>query len=647
MQHPQFNILLIEDDPNYLDLIPLLLARSTAAHFKVEYTTRLAEALKRLADGGIDIILLDLDLPDSLGMPTLTRILAGAPAIPVVVLTGMDDTVVGVQALQAGAQDYLDKGRIESSLLARIVYYAIERHRTQEALRLSEQRFRMLIEKNSDGMLIVNREGVIRFANPAAEVFFDRTFQELQGMAFGFPIATGNVVELEINRPGRTLVAEMRVADVEWNGEAAWLASLRDITPLKQIEERLRHHHDQLRKRTATLREANRWLTILRRVDAELFRRLNMHYVVKIGLDAALRIALADGAYVALAEEGGLRIIDSLGPLPRGILNQMLPQESSISARVLRTQQAELIRDVSQDPDYYDLVPGTRAQMTMPLIAHRKSIGVLTLGTTHPARFRSEVFEVTKLLTARLATAIDNALMYEESRRLIHELDAYAHTVAHDLKNPLNIIEGYGALLHEEYARLSDDELAEYTGLILKTGRKMTNIVNELLLLAEVRKMGTIKAKPLDMATIVREATARLTTQISASEATIALPETWPVAEGYAPWVEEVWSNYISNAIKYGGKPPRVELGATLEDAHMIRFWTRDNGPGIPPDKLPHLFRQFTRLDETRAQGHGLGLSIVQRVVSRLGGETRAESTEGQGSTFSFTLPVAKDAPTG
>jgi len=233
--------------------------------------------------------------------------------------------------------------------------------------------------------------------------------------------------------------------------------------------------------------------------------------------------------------------------------------------------------------------------------------------------------------------------MYEESERLVQELDAFAHTVAHDLKNPLHIIGGYGALIHEEYAELSNDELAEYTGMIVKTSRKITNIINELLLLAGVRKMATIKTEPLDMVTIVSEAQARLTTLITDYGATITLPESWPVAVGYAPWVEEVWANYISNAVKYGGKPPHVQLGATLEDPGIIRFWVKDDGEGIPPDKLPHLFSQFTRLDETRAQGHGLGLSIVQRIVARLGGETRAESAYGQGgSTFSFTLPAAK-----
>jgi signal transduction histidine kinase len=121
----------------------------------------------------------------------------------------------------------------------------------------------------------------------------------------------------------------------------------------------------------------------------------------------------------------------------------------------------------------------------------------------------------------------------------------------------------------------------------------------------------------------------------------------WPVARGYGPWVEEVWANYISNAVKYGGQPPRIELGATpLPPANesgegRVRFWVRDNGPGITPEDQARLFTPFTRLDQVRAAGHGLGLSIVRRIVEKLGGEVSVESQVGQGSTFSFTLPAA------
>jgi signal transduction histidine kinase len=108
---------------------------------------------------------------------------------------------------------------------------------------------------------------------------------------------------------------------------------------------------------------------------------------------------------------------------------------------------------------------------------------------------------------------------------------------------------------------------------------------------------------------------------------------------GHGPWVEQVWINYISNALKYGGSPPYVELGAAAQSDGMVRFYVHDNGQGISPEEQAQLFQEFIRLGQTRAGGHGLGLSIVRRIVEKLGGEVGVESEIGQGSIFSFTLP--------
>jgi signal transduction histidine kinase len=169
---------------------------------------------------------------------------------------------------------------------------------------------------------------------------------------------------------------------------------------------------------------------------------------------------------------------------------------------------------------------------------------------------------------------------------------------------------------------------------------KMIQIIDELLLLASVRKTPNVPMKPLDMAQIVAEARQRLDGQIHESQAEIVIPDAWPQAFGHAPWVEEVWANYISNAIKYGGSPPRIELGADRNGDGTIHFWVRDNGKGLTEAQLRMLFKPFSRAEPGKADGHGLGLSIVKRIVERLGGEVRVTSTVGEGSTFGFTLPA-------
>jgi len=219
------------------------------------------------------------------------------------------------------------------------------------------------------------------------------------------------------------------------------------------------------------------------------------------------------------------------------------------------------------------------------------------------------------------------------------ELDAFAHTVAHDLKNPLALIVGYAEAL--DGVSLKGEELSYHLRLMARNGHKMSSIIDELLLLASMRKLGEMELGPLDMARVVDEARARLIYLIGEYQAEIVLPEAWPVPLGYGPWVEEVWANYMSNALKYGGHPPRVEMGATVQEDDTVRFWIRDNGRGLTPEEQARLFTPFTRLDQVSAKGHGLGLSIVRRIVEKMGGQVGVESQIGQGSTFSFTLPLA------
>jgi signal transduction histidine kinase len=218
------------------------------------------------------------------------------------------------------------------------------------------------------------------------------------------------------------------------------------------------------------------------------------------------------------------------------------------------------------------------------------------------------------------------------------ELEAYASTVAHDLKEPLAVMI-LTANLITRVTDLTFEELQEYLQQIRSNAYKMNSIINSLLLFAKVGK-AEAPVECVDMAWVVKNVRDRLNHMINEHQATLDLPESWPDALGYAPWLEEVWANYITNALKYGGQPPRVELGASTQPDGMIRFWTRDNGPGIPPTAQARLFAPFSQINPMNTQGHGLGLSIVIRIVEKLGGQVGLESEAGQGNLFFFTLPA-------
>ena len=220
------------------------------------------------------------------------------------------------------------------------------------------------------------------------------------------------------------------------------------------------------------------------------------------------------------------------------------------------------------------------------------------------------------------------------------ELDAFAHTVAHDLKNPLTNLQLYADIVQRQLSTDDDPTLVRGMRHIVENAARMGRIMEALLLLSGVRRQQVALA-PLNMAQIVEQAQQRLQIQAQAAKADIYLPSVWPTAVGYAPWVEEIWYNYLSNGLKYGGPEPSLELGVTLLPDDRASFWVQDTGPGIATHMQDRLFAEFSRLSQERPDGHGLGLAIVQRIMTRLGGEAGVESRPGAGSRFYFILPLA------
>jgi GAF domain-containing protein len=290
-----------------------------------------------------------------------------------------------------------------------------------------------------------------------------------------------------------------------------------------------------------------------------------------------------------------------------------------------------------------------KAVLLLPMVIGDRVLGFAQVWeSSTPRHFTESEIAMGQTLVHQATITIDNARLVEVLRQRTvelqsrnEELDAFAHTVAHDLKNPLNSLIGFAYFLEQRFTEMSDEDMLGDLRMIVKSGQKINTIIDELLILASVRQMEKVEIEPLDMASIVADAQKRLTGMIAEHQAEVVVTDDWPVALGRGQWVEEVWVNYVSNALKYGGRPPRVELGAAEQEDGTVRFWVRDNGPGLTLEEKTQLFVPFTRLDQARAKGHGLGLSIVRRIVEKMGGQVGVESAIGQGSVFFFTLPSA------
>ena len=490
----------------------------------------------------------------------------------------------------------------------------------------------------ADAVLVLDTQNRVVDLNPSAQKFLGTGMQAVGCLAKDVFANWPEMItryqevgqtheEIVITVQGEKRYFDLRLSTLQRQGKnQGRLFVLHDITDRVQVEN--------------SLKEANQRLGILRLVDADLSQQLSINYVAAMALDAAMRMSMADTALIGLTTEEGIRVIQVLGEFERNLVNTILPRDKGVIGRVVRSQTAKYIADVTAEPDYIPIALHARAQITLPLLSGDKPVGILSLTTAKPERFTSEVLEFLNLLALRIGVAVDNARLYEELGQLVKELNAFAHTVAHDLKNPLAVISSYAELT---LMLNPEGKTKDFVTTMYHSAQKAIEIINALLLLAGVRSAEKIEIAALDMAAITASARLRFANLIEEQRAEIIQPVTWPVAKGYGPWVEEIWANYLNNAIKYGGRPPRLELGYDQRNPLQIRFWIKDNGAGLTPEQQTKLFRPFTRLSQTDIEGHGLGLSIVQRIVERLHGEVGVESVVGQGSLFYFTLPAASD----
>ncbi len=427
-------------------------------------------------------------------------------------------------------------------------------------------------------------------------------------------------------------------------------------TVIEQVLHR-RKLAEEKRHAVEALEQRNRDLTLLNKLGQSLTATLDLQQVVDRLLHAVTEIIGAEGGSVWLWDDEREGWLICQGALHHGLthalVNLRLCPGEGIASWVAESSESAIVPYAPTDRRFSPNIDArtgyhTTSLLAMPLRVRDAVIGVLEVVNRKDGDFTEADLSLVETLAASGAIAIDNARLVETMRQQTAELqarnedlNAFAHTVAHDLKTPLGVIIGYVDVLADDFAELlsGEEEATCYLQAITKNGRKMSNIIGELLLLAEIRRT-EVQREQIDMAVVVSEVLQRLTFLIEETQAEVILPDTWPKALGYSPWIEEVWVNYLSNGVKYGGQPPHLELGAEVQDDGFVRFWVSDGGPGISPEDQTRLFTPFTQLEQVRATGHGLGLSIVRRIVEKLGGEVNVESEAGKGSTFSFTLPV-------
>lgn len=260
------------------------------------------------------------------------------------------------------------------------------------------------------------------------------------------------------------------------------------------------------------------------------------------------------------------------------------------------------------------------------------------------ARVRQLAARERRLKEQVTSATLDLQHQAERLREQNLELDAYAHTVAHDLKTPLTTVLGLARVLDQARDRFDPAQQASALARIHALSQKMASIIDALLLLSLARSGEALAMAPVAGLPVLDDALHRLDELRQQTHAEVSRPSELPEVIAYAPWLEEVWVNFLSNAMKYGGTPPVLAIGADPPAFGRVRLWVQDNGPGLSPESVTALFQPFSRVAEIGGEGHGLGLSIVRRIVERMGGRVGCDSTPGQGARFWMELPVT-DCP--
>jgi GAF domain-containing protein len=360
------------------------------------------------------------------------------------------------------------------------------------------------------------------------------------------------------------------------------------------------------------------------------------------------------GIWLEDADSGLFRLVAGHGQFSGPLIQRAEPMDpdEGVVGRALAERRPVWTSDVLQD-SRIRLRPasrrwieeiGGRAILAVPLIREHV-LGALVAYRPNGARFADHEVEYLAVFASQVAAALENARLYAESQRARAdlqgknaELDTFVYSVSHDLKAPLVTIQGMAGLLLEEYRAHLPEAAARYLGRIQANAQQMEQLILDLLALSRIGREARA-ATAVSLAEVVDDVVADLAGPIRARAVQLVrgeLPTIW----GIRTQVEQVMGNLVGNAVKYLGDTSegRVEVGAVDRGA-FVECSVRDNGIGIDPAYHDRIFEVFQRLKDVEAEGTGVGLAIVKRIVQASGGRIWVESAKGQGATFHFTWP--------
>ncbi len=287
--------------------------------------------------------------------------------------------------------------------------------------------------------------------------------------------------------------------------------------------------------------------------------------------------------------------------------------------------------------------------IAMPVVFSGKAIACLSLFWEENRNSWQRELKLISIIANQAANAIQNARLYQETVRnseklksVNEELESFVYTVSHDLKSPIVAIQGFASIFLQDYAHKMELDAIHYVERIQANANQIEKLIRDLLELSRIGRVVN-PFETVDVNQVLAEAQTELIFQIQEKQIEVVIQPDFPKIRADRNRLVQVFTNLISNAVKYIGHPekPRIEIGWNETDDNSI-FYVKDNGIGIEKEYHEKIFGLFQILnpdpDKTKS-GTGVGLTIVKRIIKNHGGKIWLESAPGKGSTFYFSIP--------
>jgi PAS domain S-box-containing protein len=491
----------------------------------------------------------------------------------------------------------------ESPQIECSLYYAIERARLQNELEKHPREITSIqtnllkiMDKNADAIVIAAApDSRILFINPAAASLLDRRKKDLLNRPFSFPLAGSKVSEIEISHRSKgKITAEMRVVEIEWEGQPAYLASLRDITQRKKTKEALKRSEEKYRDLISTSK------------DGIISTDSRMHVIIW--------------------NQGAERIF---GYTEKEMLGQpvtkIVPERDHEKTQQMLSSHNKA--GAAGSPDR--IIEGYGLRKDGKEIPIELSVS-------------SRKYEENFITTAIIRDVTERKEAEAKLREIDRMKSEFLSNVSHELRTPLQSITGFTRLIMN--GQVPDPATQqEFYQIINRETQHLGNLINGLLDLSRLesgrfqinRQPAAIRDTLLDSIrsfhTLARDKNITLDEEI---------PEELPEMEIDDERMRQVFVNLLSNAVKYSNSGGSVTVRAEKRP-HELVFQVSDRGIGMSPETVKHLFERFYRAEDKNGRGGtGLGLYITRQIVEAHRGHIWVESRPGEGSTFSFNLPL-------